>query len=90
MILTGSRYAGQPVVAVTVDPTGRTNLAVFRSPPGRPPTFVYYRVLSGDRMDTLAYRFLGRSDLWWILADANPEVIYPDALVSGSIIRVPT
>ena len=33
-----------------------------------------YRVKTGDRVDVLAYRFLGDPGQWWQLADANPTL----------------
>lgn len=90
MIVAGSRYANQPVLTVPIDAAGHTNQAVFRLSPQRPATFQYYRVQIGERLDTIAYKVLGRPDLWWVIADANPEIVYPDNLVTGSIIRIPS
>lgn len=38
-------------------------------------TFTYYQVRASDRIDTLAYKFYGNSGLWWVIADANPEIL---------------
>ena len=90
MILTGSRYMGQPVISVT-DAEGDLNATVYGGPPiGIPGSFYYYTVIQGDRMDTIANKVYGLSDYWWKIANANPEVFYPDMLVVGSIIRIPT
>lgn len=90
MIVTGSRYMGHPVIAVpTAD--GGTSVAVYGS--GSPnllnTAFVYYTVVEGDRMDLLAARIYGTPSYWWRIADANPEIWYPENLVVGSIIRIP-
>lgn len=90
MIVTGSRYMGQPVVSVPTDARGDTAVAVFGPDPISPATFVYYTVKAGDRMDKLAYELYGVPDLWWRIADANPEIFYPDVLIPGSIIRIPS
>lgn len=66
-----------------------TNIAVFRSPPGIPVNFTQYMVKAGDRFDTIAYEFFGRPDLWWYVADANPEIFFPENLQNGAIIRIP-
>jgi nucleoid-associated protein YgaU len=91
MIITGSRYFGHPVVAVTTSDNTKTR-AVYRS--GLPnlltSAFTYYTVKSGDRLDLIAAQVYGGSSYWWRIADANPEVWYPQDLVVGSIIRIPT
>jgi hypothetical protein len=63
---------------------------VFGPSPIPVSTFVYYVIQEGDRFDNLAFKLYGAPDYWWKLADANPEVFYPDNLMAGSIIRIPT
>lgn len=90
MITTGSRYMGQPVFSVP-DADGNKAQAVYRS--GSPRLlgggFNYYTVVEGDRFDLIAAKIYGASTFWWRIADANPEVWYPEGLVVGSIIRIP-
>ena len=90
MIVNGSRYMGQPVMTVPTDILGDTAACVFGPIPETPAKFVYYTVIQGDRMDKLAFELYGQSELWWKIADANPEVFYPGNLVVGSIIRIPS
>ena len=98
MIFTGSRYFGQPVVTIqyTHAPTDSdstapvTSVAVYGPPPTVPGTFVYYQVTEGDRFDIIANKLYGVPDFWWRVADANPEIFYPEQLVPGAIIRIPT
>jgi hypothetical protein len=90
MIVNGSRYMGQAVVTVPIDAQGDTAVAVFGPPPTGPAAFVYYTVLPGDRLDTLANALYGVPDYWWKIADANPEIFYPEILIVGSIIRIPS
>ena len=52
--------------------------------------YTTYRVTSGDRLDSLAGVAYGDAELWWVIADANPEVFYPDDLVPGALLRIPT
>jgi hypothetical protein len=47
-----------------------------------------YTVVQGDRIDVLAYEYLGDSRLWYIIADMNPTVD-PLHLVGGTILRLP-
>ena len=48
--------------------------------------FVY--PVFGDRFDTMAYRYYGDSNLWWIIAKAN-GIRGKVALESGTVIRIP-
>jgi hypothetical protein len=87
VIVTGSRYMGQPVVSV---PTSSGNsVAVFGPPSFGPVAFFYYTVVDGDRFDLIAQKLYGVPEFWWRIADANPEIFYPDDLITGAIIRVP-
>jgi phage tail protein X len=52
-------------------------------------TYTYYRVIAGDRVDTIAYDFYGRADLWWMIADANPEYLDWFDLAPGAVLRIP-
>jgi hypothetical protein len=90
MIIQGSRYYGQPVLSIPTEPDGQANIAVFGPSPVTTNTFVYYTVHDGDRYDTISAAIYGIPDYWWRIADLNPEVWYPEVLVPGSIIRIPT
>lgn len=88
MIFEDSRYALEPIIRVQAA-DGVTRPTIY--PDGGPtnPPFHNYTVVDGDRFDTLAAKFLNSPELWWHIADANPEVFYPEDLVPGSIIRIP-
>lgn len=87
MIVTGSRYMGQPVVPVPTSSGIKT--AIYGRPPSGPAAFYYYTVMTGDRFDLIASKLYGVPEFWWKIANANPEIFYPDDLVAGSLIRVP-
>lgn len=89
MIVHGSRYQTQPVVMMKHE-DGRTHATVLRGVPAVTNQYTYYQIKEGDRLDNLANAFYGRPDLWWKLADANPEMFYPEVLTIGAILRVPT
>jgi nucleoid-associated protein YgaU len=90
MIVTGSRYMSHPVVSVPTA-TGQKGQTVFRSglPNYLDTNFIYYTVMEGDRFDLIAAKIYGVPNYWWRIADANPEVWYPENPVVGSIIRIP-
>lgn len=46
-------------------------------------------VIAGDTMESLAHRYLGSADRWWMLADANPR-FFPFDLVPGAPLVIPT
>jgi len=91
-----SRYCGAGVEQITL-PNGST--VSYLSRRIIPPMSIYtqtqnYSVVSGDRTDILAARFLGDPILFWMLADANgiedsneltatPGRVIPIPLVSG-------
>jgi nucleoid-associated protein YgaU len=80
---------GQPVMSVS-DATGTLNTTVFGGPTtGLPVAFYYYTVVQGDRMDSIANKVYGIPDYWWKIANANPEIFYPEVLATGSVIRIP-
>jgi hypothetical protein len=94
MIYAGSRYQNASVIQV---PDSQRNIYVLAAlnPPvpssfitGQ--TFIYHTVVEGERYDTIAATYYsGNSNVWWTIADANPEILYPDELQAGTIIRVP-
>jgi hypothetical protein len=44
--------------------------------------------MEGDRIDLLAYRYLGDVNLWWVIADCNDLFFYQD-LDIGTKLRIP-
>lgn len=87
-VYSNSRYAGQTVLRVE-DANGVTYPTIYYRSPALPTRYLHYEVVLGDRLDNLANRFFSDSTLWWFIAQANPEIFYPDQLLPGSIIRIP-
>ena len=87
-VYAGSRYANQSVVLVT-DAAGVQHPTVFGPPRVSFSHFAYYQVRAGDRFDRLAGQFLGDDKKWWMIADANPQVFFPELLQPGSMLRIP-
>lgn len=87
-----SRYYGTSVEQTTL-PDG--TVVSYLSRRIIPPSTVYrqtqnYTVVAGDRLDTLAARFLGDPILFWMIADANGAE-NPDDLTAepGRVIQIP-
>ena len=49
----------------------------------------FHTVVEGDRVDVLAFRYLGQAQLWWILCDYN-ELAFPLEIEPGMVLRIPS
>ncbi len=49
----------------------------------------FHTTVEGDRIDLLAYRYLGDTDLWWVIADYN-DLFFCQELEIGSKLRIPS
>jgi len=87
-----SRYLNAPIEMFT--PAGGVPVAYLQRrivpKPGIYVTTQDYAIVDGDRLDNLAYRFLGDPALYWMICDAN-GVTDPDALTAqiGQTIQIP-
>jgi nucleoid-associated protein YgaU len=90
MIFEGSRYQNETVRRVP-DHRGVTHPTLYPQRHDARRLFSYrtHRSVIGDRFDVLAHRVLGDAELWWRIADLNPEVFYPDAIPEGTTLRIP-
>jgi hypothetical protein len=52
-------------------------------------SFFFYEWVETDRLDLLANKFLGNSELWWQILDINPQIIDPLIITPGTQIRIP-
>jgi hypothetical protein len=50
----------------------------------------FYRVARLDRIDLIADRFYGVSDLWWVIALANDFWLLPNDMKENMRIRIPS
>lgn len=89
-VFEGSRYEYNDIVRI-VGPDGRARPTIALAENNSKPLFqfAWYTVKDGDRIDIIAARFLGEADLWWMLADYNPEWLYYDYLPPGTLLRIP-
>jgi len=54
------------------------------------PNDIFHTVISGDRIDLLAWHYYQDSTLWWYIAVANDLELLPVDLIEGDIIRIPS
>lgn len=88
-IAADSRYVTATITtAVGPDDETRQEMRVA-FPRARMISYTFYRVVDGERVDTIAKTFYGKAELWWMIADANPEVFNWFDVDPGTIIRVP-
>lgn len=65
-----SRYHGLK----TVEVGDRRSLAQRPMPtPPDPAQTLVHTLVGGETLDQLAFSYYGRADLWWRIADANPQ-----------------
>lgn len=86
----GSRYATAEVLAVT-DRAGITRQTLVpRLRGARGFTVLDYAWNEGDRPDLVAGRAYGDETMWWVLAQANPQILDWTEVPPGTIVRVPS
>jgi nucleoid-associated protein YgaU len=86
-----SRYRLLPV-GLEPDAAGAWHPALPARPvPTADPTATpyFHTVVAGETIELLAFRYLGSSAAWWMIADANPAA-FPLDLVPGTVLAIPT
>ena len=88
MIASNSRYVNYSQVTQTVN--GKDRLYIT---PAAPTAFTFqysfYVVNGSDRVDNIAATFLGDPTQWFLIAQANPQIMNWFNLTAGTIIRIP-
>jgi len=89
MISLASRYTKDYVGRVTENNVTRT---IIVKKPVRPNTFdfTYYQWFDGDRIDLVARDYFDDERLWYVIADANPEILVWTEVAVGTVIRIPS
>jgi nucleoid-associated protein YgaU len=89
MIASNSRYA-QSNIVVANNLDGADIQAIVPGIQGSYSfTYTFYLVKQFDTMSDLAFNSYGDPTLWWLIADANPEIMLWDVLPVGKFIRIP-
>jgi hypothetical protein len=89
MIFTDSRYATGRIFKAYDSRKDVYSTTVFRRYPYSSTKFTAYTWTERDRLDLVAEKFLGSSDMWWSIMDYNPEIIDPFAIPVGTVVRIP-
>ena len=89
MITSSSRYARHKTAPVTAA-DGATRLTILPLTPAAATYSVqYYTWSQHDRVDLVAQRFYGSEQLWWLFAQANPQILNWSSVAPGTVIRIP-
>jgi nucleoid-associated protein YgaU len=51
----------------------------------RKTAYVEHELRVGDRLDSLAESFYGDPRLWWVIAQANPDFLFPADLIYKAV-----
>lgn len=89
MIYAHSRYAASGAEFV-VDAAGIPK-KVVAYPTAKEQAFsaTQHTVSEGERLDLIAAQYYQDPEIWWVIAEANPEVFYPESLAPGTVLRIP-
>ncbi len=89
MFFEGSRYIKVADITLTEADGGTRTIKAAREPVTAAGA-MNYQVREGDRLDSLAQRFYRNPRKWWLIADANPQLLWLDELLQpGQIIVIP-
>lgn len=89
MFFDGSRYQ-RVADADFIDAQGRRMQLKRTREPVETELALVYQVREGDRLDLLANKFFHDPRKWWLIADANPDMLAPEQLlVPGRQLRIP-
>jgi hypothetical protein len=89
MIQQGSRFSDSTIVPVIVHGQAAQVIVPGVQQPQQV-TYQSVQVTSSDTIDQLAQRYYHDPTLWWVIADANPEILLWYPMPVGATIRVPT
>jgi hypothetical protein len=83
-----SRYQGLPVLQVEDARRGPQPAIALRPPPDPVTTPLQHQAAALDNLELLSWQYLGQSDSFWRIADANP-LRFPFELRPGEKLSIP-
>ena len=86
MIGESSRYSGCVLYVDGIDEFIGSRVQIDTSPQ---PDDLFHVVQDTDRIDLLAYRYLGDPTLWWVICDYN-DIFFALDLEFGVVLRIPS
>jgi LysM domain len=90
MIRRSSRYYDGPLYQAAHKYTNVYNIVVDRKwPKSTLVRYIEHTWAYGDSLAILANKYLKDPTLWWKILEANPNIMDPFAIPTGSVIRIP-
>jgi nucleoid-associated protein YgaU len=89
LISSSSRYSKNTVQNLTGSDGIIRQTIMPRASVSRNLVVTDYTWRAGDRVDLLAARAYGDETLWWVMADANPQILDWTSIPVGTIVRIP-
>lgn len=90
MIYQNSRYYSQPVDYVAFVENGdELPIVFYEFDELGQVTWSEHTYQAGERLDSLAYHYYGRTDLWWVIPEYNPEIVDFTNIIPGTVLRIP-
>lgn len=90
MIYLDSRYSDATLFKAYDSRKKQYQLTAFRVFPAYRTDFYTYEWVETDRIDDIALKLMGSSDLWWQIMDINPEILDPFNIAPGTHLRIPS
>jgi hypothetical protein len=89
-IYTSSRYYNQTVDYISLEEGGDVRPIVFyQFDDLHDKNYGIYTFAQGDRLDRLSFQFFNRPDMWWAIAEYNPEIQDIFNIKPGTLLRIP-
>lgn len=90
MIFAQSRYENSRRVFASDSSGNRRRIVEFPAPRAVQFSATRHIAEENDRMDLLAARYFNDPEMWWVIAEANPELFYPEDIRPGTVVRIPS
>jgi hypothetical protein len=89
-IVSGSRYSDSVVDYFTKQEYGvATPVVIYKFDSLESVSFFTHIYGTGETLHALSQRYFRRPDLWWIIAEYNPEIPDFTNIAAGTIMRIP-
>lgn len=90
MVNPDSRYASGTLSVVDDPVRGEHQALILPAPTEVTFTFTFYQWAADDTVDMLGFQFMGKGQYWWMIANANPEILDWNNVATGTVIRIPS
>lgn len=84
-----SRFGAAPTYEPSTAARGGPKQLFRPRAPAAAPAALLHRVIAGDRLDLLAFRYFGDAAQYFRIVDANPCLEPEELLEVGRILRIP-